>query len=165
MNSEQAELLEQMFREHYSSLQIYAFRFLENWDAAAQAVQESFHIACERIEVFADSPNRIGWLKKTVRYVCLNTIKTRNRRMKDLIALEELSAKQLPSVYDEYSIGADESFKSILSEEEYQLLYEIIVQGIPYSSVANKHGITMWACRKRVQRIIKKLRANLSSIK
>lgn len=165
MNSDQAAMIESLFQAHYSELQVYAYRFLGNWDAAAQAVQETFHIACEKIDALQDSPNQIGWLKNTTRYVCLNTIKTKNRQMKLLVAIEEVSPKQLPSINDVYSIENEDALKSILLDIEFQLIFETIIQGIPYTTVAQKHGITMWACRKRVQRIIKKLRDYLSQRK
>ena len=45
-----------------------------------------------------------------------------------------------------------------LSPQEYTLLKEIVIDGVSYLDMAEKLEISMWACRKRVERIIKKIR-------
>ena len=50
-----------------------------------------------------------------------------------------------------------ELFSGLISEEELTLLQKIIVDGTSYADAAGELGISIWACRKRVQRAIDKL--------
>ena len=45
----------------------------------------------------------------------------------------------------------------MISDDEYTLLKRIVIDGISYVEAAKELDISMWACRKRVQRIIDKI--------
>ena len=158
MNTEQSAYLEKFFKEHFSELQVHAFRFLEDWDNAKIAVMDAFEIACEKIDEFLEKKNQVGWMKKVVRYVCMNTIRQRNQCAKLLIAWEKLTEKQVPVWEDQHGDGFMEQCKALLTEEEFQMLSQALFDGVPYDELAKSYGISMWACRKRVQRTMAKLR-------
>ncbi len=158
MNAEQSAYLETFFKAHFSELQVHAFRILENWDWARIAAMDAFEIACEKIDIFLKKENQIGWMKNVVKYVCMSLIQQRNQHMKLLIAWEELTEKQMPSREDCYEDGIIAQSKALLTEQEYQMLRQALLLGIPYDELARSYGISMWACRKRVQRTMAKLR-------
>ena len=162
MNSEQAAVVEQLFHAYFNVLQIRAYRYLRNWDLSAQAAQETFYVACRRVDRLMASPNRVGWLMKTVTMICKNKVRDQLRQEKLLVAWDELEERSLPGVLDQYDIGVAEKCRSLLSQEEYDLLCKVVVQGVPYDEAAWELGIQMWACRKRVQRILARLRNQLS---
>ena len=51
-----------------------------------------------------------------------------------------------------------EPFRGLLSEEELRLLQAIVLDGVSYAEAAKALGINLWACRKRVQRAMDRLR-------
>lgn len=159
MNEEQHALLETLFRTYLNELEVHAYSLLGNWDDAHLAAQEAFHIACEKIDVLADHPNQIGWLKTTVKNVCRNMLRTRERQIFLFTSLDELSdtSKDAPSTTDEPEEDISGLFSSFLSKDEIDLLKSIVLDEVPYTDTAETLHITMWACRKRIQRIIKKI--------
>lgn len=158
MNTEQSAYLEVFFKTYFSELQVHAFCILDDWDWARTAVTDAFEIACEKIDIFLKKKNQVGWMKNVVRNVCLNLIRQRNQHAKLLIAWEEITEKQMPSREDHYGEGFIEECKALLSDQEYQMLHQALLLGIPYDELARLYGISMWACRKRVQRTMAKLR-------
>ena len=61
------------------------------------------------------------------------------------------------------SLGGDThllllSIQQVLPPEDYQLLRLRYMENWQYVQLAEKFGITVWACRKRLQRIRQKLR-------
>ena len=105
------------------------------------------------------SPNPVGWMKNTVRNTCYNMVRSQNRYLKLFLSLEALPPDAEPSSTD-YSQSSDllQEIEDSLSPQEYALLKAIFIDGRSYLDLAEKLGISMWACRKRVERIIKKIR-------
>lgn len=85
--------------------------------------------------------------------------RTRKLREKIVVPLETLTTT--PGAYDSHESEDVEALldhcAEILKPKEYDLFIKIIWKREPYSQVSKELGITEWACRKRVQRILKKL--------
>lgn len=158
MTAEQAAFLEQFFKAHFSELQVHAFRFLGDWKNTEGVVMDAFEIACEKIDTFLECKNQIGWMKSVVQNVCRNSLRRRSRDAMLLLAWEDITEGQLPGVEDTHPSWLVEECKALLSQEEFSLLYQAVVLDVPYDELARTRGITMWACRKRVQRTLAKLR-------
>ena len=156
---EQDIFLEQLYRAHFHELEVHAYGFLGRWDLANIAAQDAFHTAWIRIEAVMASPNPVGWMKNTVRNTCYNMVRSQNRYLKLFLSLEALPPDAEPSSTD-YSQSSDllQEIEDSLSPQEYALLKAIFIDGRSYLDLAEKLGISMWACRKRVERIIKKIR-------
>mgnify|MGYP001083126999 FL=1 len=158
MRPEQDAVLEKLFRSNFRLLVVHAYRFLGNWDDANFAAQEAFHVACEKVEQLAISENQIGWLKNTVRNVCHHMIRERNRQALLFSSLDELTDAEMPVTSDDIDAQSMDILEELVSKDEIGLLKKIILDGIPYSEVAQELGCNVWACRKRVQRSIDKIR-------
>lgn len=158
MRSDQDALLEKLFRSNFRLLVVHAYRFLGNWDDANFAAQEAFHVACEKVEQLAISENQIGWLKNTVKNVCYRMIRERNRQALLFMSLEDLSDAELPVASNDTDTQSTEILEELVSKDEIRLLKKIILDGIPYSEVAQELDCNVWTCRKRVQRSIDKIR-------
>lgn len=158
MTAEQVAFLEQFFKAYFSELQVHAFRCLGDWKNSEAAVMDAFVIACEKIDTFFECENQIGWMKSVVQNVCRNSLRRRNRDTMLLLALEDIIKAQSPDVENPHPSWLVHQCKSLLSQEEFSLLYQAVVLGIPYVELAKARGISMWACRKRVQRTLARLR-------
>jgi len=160
LNQEQTTFFESFYQEHFKELVAYAYRFLGNWDLAKDATQEAFLIGLKKIDQFYSCPNHIGWIKIVIRKTSSNINHTRKNHARIVIPLEAISS--IPSVWDHYS-GVDSiavHCSEILSPEEYLLFEQIIINRESYVTMAKALHISEWACRKRIQRILKKLQRN-----
>ena len=153
------QFLETLYRAHYQKLFLYANAVLKHRELAEEAVQDTFHIACGKIRLLQQSPNSAGWLVQTLKYVLRNMERTRS----SLYA----SLQHLP--YEEQYLGGrkDEEciellYGGILTDEEFHLLRRIVLEGCSFPEVSRELGISVEACRKRMQRIREKLRKNIT---
>lgn len=160
MTNEQSAFFENFYREHFETLVGYAFRFVKNWDDAKAVTQDAFLVGLKKIDAFHASENHIAWIKTTIRKKASNVNRTRQYRAGIVVPLETLNTT--PAIFDSYP-AIDSPLTQcadILNPGEYSLFMRAIVNREPYPKVAGDLGITEWACRKRVQRILKKLREN-----
>lgn len=165
MRPEQDVFLERLFREHFNELELYAYRYLKTKNDAQIAVQDAFHTACTKIDDVMSSPNPIGWMKLTIKNIARNMLKTKNRQMRLFVSLEEFAGN-----LSEASLNVDDTPDIVdcclkaVTKEEFTLFRRIALEGITYVEAAEELGISMWACRKRVQRTTEKLRKALKEM-
>ena len=65
MTAEQDRFLTDRYQAKRKFLLEYAESSLHNYALSEEAVQQTFEIACRKIEDFCNSPNPDGWLTKT----------------------------------------------------------------------------------------------------
>ena len=155
-----AEFLEQLYRAHSQKLYLYARAVLKNDHLAEEAMQDTFHIACQKITDLRRSENPPGWLVQTLKNVIRNMERTHS-------SLCAALRTHLP--YEEGTVGGrrDEKdvellYGGILTDEEFLLLRRIALEGWTILDAAGELGISVEACRKRLQRVKEKMRKNLT---
>ena len=160
---EQDEFLERLFRAYFNELELYAYALLKNRSDAEAAVQEAFHIACTKINEVMASPNQVGWMKKTIKNISRNMRRRRLRESLLVTRFEDLHGE--PGVEDSREFELYEQCKAVLTAEEYDLLIDIYINGIPVARKAEELGVSIWACYKRVNKALEKLRRELENEK
>ena len=159
MNEEQSKLIETLFLEMYSMLKSYALSTLKDESLAEEAVQETFRIACSRAEVLFDSPNRKGWLVNTLKYTLLNMIRTREHTQQ--LLSKYLLQQSETAAFSEDKVNFDIMYQNIVDTEEFKLLKEMAIDGKSHLEMATARGISVDACKKRVQRAKETLKKKL----
>lgn len=159
MNAGQEQRIEELYFETFDKLMIYARISLESESLAEEAVQDTFRIACQRPEKLCNSKNPQGWLVQTLK----NTISNMKRNQ---AAAKRIIEQYLITQYKELSISEDKVNLSILyndiaDTEEFRLLTEMAIKGRSHEEMANSRGITVSACKKRVQRAKESLRKKI----
>lgn len=158
MTREEEAFFEAFYRAHIQTLIGYAYRFLKNWDDAKEITQEAFLTGLVKIDQFSASENRLGWIKTVIRKKVQNFNRVKRSRATVTTFLEDsrlcLSARDYYSSVDSPSAHCAE----LLTEQEFLLIRRIFMEGEPYREAAAEFGLTEGACRKRVERILKKLR-------
>ena len=159
MNREERKIIEELYQEMYDKLMVYACLNLDSESLAEEAVQETFHIACQKSDSICDSINPQGWL--------VNTLKNTVRNMKRSRA----NAKRILETYmmaqlREFSITEDRIDLKVLYEnvadlEEFKLLSEMAIEGRSHEEIARSRNISISACKKRVQRAKEKLQRKI----
>lgn len=159
MTAEQKKIIEKLYQEMYDRLMIYARVNLDSESLAEEAVQETFHIACQKPESVCSSVNPQGWLVNTLK----NTIRNmkRNRATAKRILETYLMTQLRECSITEDNIDLNVLYGNVADTEAFKLLAEMAIEGRSHEEMARNRGITVSACKKRVQRARETLQKKL----
>lgn len=149
--------IEKLYKEMYPALYAYALRVLKNPTLAEEAIQDTFCIACAKQEQVLSNPKPQGWIMTTLKYVMQNVFRTQQKlqRMLSLNAGEELPV-EAPEL-----LNVDLLFGNVSDSEDFQLLKRVALEQCTMPDLAQELGISVEACKKRVQRARKRLQKKL----
>lgn len=150
MDTEQNKMIEKLYLEMHDMLICYARSALAEEGLAEEAVQETFQIACQKPEEFCSSPNPRGWLVKTLKFTVQNM--KRSREATKQILSNYLAAQIQEAAFSEDKVSLDILYEDIADLEEFRLIKEMAVDGRSHLEMAEARGISVSACKKRVQR-------------
>ena len=159
MTEEQSKRIEIFYKEMYDMLMIYARNALSSETLAEEAIQETFRIVCSKPEDLLSSPNPKGWIVNALK----NTIKnTRRRRDTANVLLSQYLADHSGSdAFAEDRISLEVTYSDVAHTEEFRLIREMAVEGRSHLEMARSRGISVEACKKRVQRAKEFLRRKI----
>ena len=150
MKADQKRKIEQLYLEMYSLLFEYGCSSLQNSSLSEEAIQETFRIACMKPEDLLTSPNPRGWLVNTLKNVIRNINRRQASANKLLIAYTAAHGNGGAFAEDEINLAV--TYSNIAHTEEFKLIKEMAVDGRSYLEMAQARGISVDACKKRVQR-------------
>lgn len=159
MNTEQRQKIEALYLEMFDALKMIARSKLLSDALAEEAVQETFRIACQKPEALCSSPNPQGWLTLTLKNTVCNIHRARSNAQK-LVQLYMVSQMKDVSLSED-RINLSILYEDVTDSEEFKLLAELALEGKSHKEIAVARGITVEACKKRVQRAKEKLRKKL----
>ena len=150
MNAEQKRRIGELYLEMYEKLMVYARVNLDSESLAEEAVQETFRIACQKPESICSSFNPQGWLVNTLKNTIRNmkSSQATARRIVETYMMAQL--KELSVTEDRISVNV--LYENVADLEEFKLLSEMSIEGRSHEEMAKARGITISACKKRVQR-------------
>ena len=150
MDAIHTDQIEKLYIEMYDRLMVYARSSLRSRSLAEETVQDTFRIACQRPEQLCDSPNPQGWLVQTLR----NTIRNMKRHLAlDQQLMDLYLAHQYKTASDpESDLDFDLLYENLVQTEEFRLLTQMVVEKKSYQELAQEQGVSLAACRKRMQR-------------
>lgn len=155
----QRQYIENIYKEMYEMLISYAKPKLIDEDLLEEAVQETFRIACQKPEDLMNSPNPYGWLVTTLKYVIKNMNRSRQSTARLLADYVAVRGEQITFTRDQHDV--DFTFCGIADMDEFKLLKEMAVDGKSHLEMATDRGISVDACKKRVQRAKEVLKKKL----
>lgn len=150
MNAEQSRRITELYIEMYDKLMMVARKNEDNEALAEEAVQETFSIACQKIDECLRHPNPQGWLVTTLKNVILNS-KRKRANAKRLIE-QFLMAQFKEASVSENRLDLNILYGKTADTEEFKLILEMAVDGRSHKEMAESRGISVSACKKRVQR-------------
>ena len=163
MTADQSAFLTEYYLEKRKFLLEYAESSLHNFALSEEAVQQTFEIACHKIDDFYNHPNPGGWLTKVLGFVILN-IKSRQRsEQRYVIPLDEYRPDLVAA--PEKPVSLRTTYGSLVDTPQFQLLYEAEVMGRSLKEIAGNLHISEDACKKRAERARKFLRNKLKNKK
>lgn len=161
INEKYLKFIETLYIKNASLLFNYANIVLSNASLAEEAVQETFVIACMKQHALENSPNPEGWIMNTLKNVYRNIQKNRNYYLSRILSLNE-------SVLGTTTLESDNLWETnvqdFISNEDFMVLKKVILDGYSYKDLANELGISLEACKKRVQRAKQRFRKNYDKI-
>lgn len=149
--------LEQMYREMYPTLYAYALRILKDHALAEEAIQDTFCIACTKREQVLSNPKPQGWIMLTLKYVMQNMLRTQRQLQRLLF----LTAGEEQPVESPELLDVDVLFGNVSDSEDFRLLKRVALEQCTMVELAQDLGISVEACKKRVQRARKRLQKKL----
>ena len=149
--------VEKLYKEMYPALRVYALRILEDEAMAEEAVQDAFCVVCARREQFLSSPNPQGWVMLTLKHVMQNTLRAQ-ARLKRHMMLD--LGEELPAGEPEL-VSVDLLFGDVSKSEDFRLLKRVALEQCTMPELAQELGVSVEACKKRVQRARKRLQKKL----
>lgn len=149
MTLDQRKRIEEFYLDMYDLLFIYARNALDNESLAEEAIQETFGSVCTKPEALFASPNRKGWIINTLKYTIQNTKHSRNRA--NVLLTQYLAAHSSNVAFSKDRISLEMAYENVAQSEEFQLFREMAVEGRSHLEMAQSRGISVAACKKRVQ--------------
>ncbi len=161
MNAGDRNEIEKLYLQMYDMLFVYAKSILETDALAEEAVQDTFVIACRKPDDLLGNPNPAGWLVNTLKYVISNTVRSQNTAKRILSEFCAVNYRELTEMNDEQKLEL--LYENLAYKEEFMLLREMAIEGRSYGEMAQSRGISIEACRKRVQRAREYLKNKLKN--
>ena len=150
MTADQNQFLTEKYHKKRKFLLEYADSSLHNYALSEEAVQQTFEIACRKIDDFYNSPNPDGWLTKALSFVVRN-IERRQRSERRVIATTG-SYRPDVAAAPEMPLPLRVTYGALVDTPQFRLLYETEVLGRTLAQVAKDLGISEAACKKRAER-------------
>ena len=152
MDQTQRALLSTLYERWYGVLHRYAQWAVGDALLAEEIVQETFLAAVPKIEELAAGEHPERWLIQTAKYKALHVLREQARqRAKNTVLEESLAAP------DQLGQWEDREYAGQLWEKA--LLRMVALEKLGHQAAAERLGLSLWSCQKRMQRIRKKLRA------
>lgn len=157
------KVIEELFREHYQGLMIYATAVLGDSGVADDMVQEVFKIVCKKATEtdLAKIEYPKAWLRKILKYVMLNHFQVENKKNKHEVSIETVLDGNLVSDDDILSLHI--KYAGIVSDEDLELVIYIATTHSTYQDAADHFGLpSADACRKRYKKALSVMRKEFS---
>lgn len=159
MNPEHRQIIEQLYLEMYDMLLSYARCSFKEESLAEEAVQETFQIACLKSDQLCESVKPKGWLVNTLKFTIRNMQRSRESARQILSAY--LTEQKESVAYSEDKLSLELMYEDVSDLEEFKLIKEMALDGRSHLEMANARGISVNACKKRVQRAKETLKSKL----
>lgn len=156
LDKESQFLIETLFKQMYRNLLVYAQNAFSDMSLAEEAVQDTFQIACTKIQDISTSPNPNGWLVKTLKYVISNK-KKKLANQNTLFISDRALDQNIEIPQHTLSIELEVACIEILGADDYKIFKRVTLKESTIREAAREFGLSEEACSKRVQRSKKKL--------
>ena len=150
LDSEQNKYIEELYIEMFYPLSAYAQSALRDKNLAEEAVQETFRIACVKVDSLKVSQNPKGWLMITLKYVIQNMKRSRTRRKRFVLYMLSSYGEETDQISTYYNV-LDADYNNIISRDDFDLLKKVTIDGYSTKEMSEKLGISVNYCRKKLR--------------
>lgn len=144
------ELIDVLAKKHWKHMFQLAYRKTGDERLAEDLTQQTFKIACEKVEELAVHKNPDAWLYTALNYVIMREM-AKAYRKEEYLEEDMIGEKDIELPMEAY-------FPEGLTAGEKALLKMRTEQKLSFADIAQVLGIEVAACRQRYLRIRKKCR-------
>jgi len=159
LNASQQVQIAELYFDMFEKLKAYACSSLKSDSLAEEAAQETFSIACQNPEKLLSSDNPRGWLVITLKNTIRNMQRSRMAAQNLLNAYLQIYNHEPPAL--EQTADPKLLYENMADTKEFRLLVELAIEGRSHKEMARARGISVDACKKRVERAKKILQKNI----
>jgi len=161
LTKKQADFVEKHYNAMSRRLYYYARSGLADLSLSEEAVQETARIACVCIDKFMKSPDPERWLFTTLHYVIRNIKKNQKVMDKYIMPSSGLDIEEIGVYTDVTGLSLELRFGKIVESDDFKMLMRIVLNNCSMLEVSQEFGISVEACKKRIQRLKEKLKKGL----
>lgn len=156
MSNEEKLFFEHIYAEASQVLMHYALAVFMDWEQVEDAVQEVFSVACAKANVLIACPNYKGWLVNTMKYIIRDHWREKSKYNGAVLRLaeQELAKEMTTELFPSLELV----LKDTRLSKDYSLIKRYYLEGRTIKELAREKGITVEACKKRVQRAKSRLK-------
>ena len=145
-------LFKKLYIDNHNIMLKYARNFFNNREIAEDVVQNTFLVALENVDNVINSANPGGWLMNTLRNIIGDVYRSQKRLLDIYVQFDE------NRIATDFTSDPRIEYKGIVGEEDLDLLFQVYCNGMTYQEAADNLGISISACKKRIQRAKKKFK-------
>ena len=157
LETEEQTFFQGLYQDHYRALFSYAYHLGIGREAAEDYVQDTFLTALRHAETVLNSPNPRGYLQQVLK----NVIGYQLRCMRYAESLQRKLRERLEQEPDGDPIMPETLYRGAISDEDLGLLIRFYLEGWSQKELARELGVSLNACKKRIQRAKERLRSAL----
>jgi RNA polymerase sigma-70 factor (ECF subfamily) len=163
-NQSVASLAESAFRRHYRQVYGYIRRRSASTEQAEDLTQAVFVEAVARLDGFRSGSSPVlAWLYTVAQRRLADEARQRARGPGSMVSLDKVPAPSAPvSEYGDEVASALRAAITDLPVEQRQVMVLKLLEGRRYAEIAARLGTSEEACRMRLSRALKTLRAELT---
>lgn len=149
-----------LYVEYFASMQVYAKRFVYNYQDAQDIVQDAFFALWTNVHLYDPRQSIVAYLLRIVRNNCLNylrALKIRDEHKDKIIEAMIFSGMEDDSIDEEMQNRLQEALAT-LSEKGYKILIAHILEHKKIKEIAAEMGIAESSVQTHLKRAIRMLR-------
>lgn len=151
MDSEDEMRIEKLYKKNAPNIYKIVLHRLEDKELAENIVQEVFVILLEKWDIVKKHPNPAGWLMETVKYLILQAVRNRKRRLDYEVSIEE-SLTQMGNLRGQYTPSLRDMLPPGLPPSERDILVWYYEEKLSYEEIFQKYGVKAVTSRTRMSR-------------
>lgn len=159
MTDNQRTFARMLYDELHKELTTYAAAYFRDLAPVDDAVQELYMRACENIETLMKHENPRAWMFATLKNIMRDTYKerARNKKISEKVQ-QETYVQHGKTLAHRDEEDPDILYSNLVGRDDFKLFKRIADDGLSYAELAKEEGISVEACKKRVQRARKLLK-------
>ena len=150
MTPMQRKMIADLYGGMYDLLLSYATSSLSSISQAEEAIQDTFQIACQKVDDVSSCPNPQGWIFNTLKFVISNELKKRFRDTKIITDSLGDHIDRMGHATDQLDV--DLLYGNVADTPEFKLIKAIALDGKSMLELSQELGISIDATKKRAQR-------------
>ena len=168
LKPEEKEFINKLYLKKYDKLYNYAQKLMSGSAAAEDIVQDTFLMACAKVDLLVQHPNPGGWLVAALKKNIYNYW-----RMRDCITniIVDMPMEDWLNNYPDKQMPTDDLdflYGDLVKYKEYEILKRFVVEGYSTSEIAAEYRISVNTCKQRIfraKRILQQVLINKKSEK